>query len=355
MEITSETSIVLLILLLAIIFLGYFFLKVLPNFLNRWLERKILNNSERIFWWRLSFGLSAAIFSLLTLDTILALAGDQSYIGAFLPISIPPNDLPALTAVRDGVAANIIFFLAVGIISARAAWTVPEHESIRNRVQMLFPRLKNLNSLIDPFVELALEQAAPTENIDIHIVIMEYSHAANAYKISIERRDQFINLLEREVFKSKNINVEINVDSLTAPNGILGAVTRANFVQLDLDGQKVAKKSYLPNGRPFEFIVASPVWASNQSNLEIPKAGKGVWKLEYWYWAKVGIPYTCKVRRPAQYCSITVSNQTNAAVNYFLITDAGPPVNGTFLPNSDVPLNWLRREAFPSLQLGLSP
>lgn len=325
---------------------------VVPKLLNKWMKHRVARSSEQIFLDRIVMGLSLALQITLMLDVMVHLSGGKAYLGFMAPISVEPSPHNHFSSLRDGMAGNLLFFIAAGFLAARAAWTSPEEEKLENRVQMLFPRLKEHEPMIEHFIELTLEQAAPAKSISLEITVEDYDQQIDAYKIHVKRREQFINLLDMEKYTSKRFNISVNGDDLSPAGGILGCISAANFIQLNANGGFVKKTPYLPRRQVF-LTTTHPSWTSVDTTLQIPEGGTGIWNLEYWYWAKCGSAYSSKSRRPTELSTFKIHNHTSASVAFELTTDKAPQRLNSIKPSQTAEPEWKRLEALPSLELVL--
>lgn len=270
--------------------------------------------SRRLFVSRVASGLLGAIAVTYMLDAWVHVSGGFSFF-------LHPCDFPdqgelttRLVSLRDGLAASTLFFLAAGVSAASAGVARPEDESITARVQMLFPRLSEYGNLVVPFSELAKESSAVAEVIRLSLRVSEYNEKLGAFKLHVKRREVFVNLLECENYHSPNFEVEVGSDKVADEAGVAGCVRAAKFLQLDKYGRRAGKSNHLGMD-DVQLTLSSPNWKSASRALDLPAGGKGVWTLEYWYWAKTSVEYVSTARRPVQSVFLTISNGTQGGLH----------------------------------------
>lgn len=329
---------------------------VFPWCLSRWLNRKDIRQSEIAFWKRIATAFAIALHVVIILDTIIGLHGGPAYFSALIPFEIPVTKTPALVAIRDGMTRNLIFFLCAGFIAARASLSQPESESIKSRIQMLFPKLSGFEPLQDSFVELALERSTLSEAIDLDVIIEEFNPQIGAYKTRIERKETIINLFETERYQTKRFGISVSTDPVTPPDGILGEVFAASFTATNSNDHLFTKCRFIEDGKPRKLTPYDPNWAPEPDLLEIPGAGKGFWRLKYWYWAKCGTPYISKSRRPTARRTVRVVNRSNSTVTLRMRIDGQVDLDAFDLdPQQEHCPHWKPMATLPQFELVLLP
>ena len=327
-----------------------------PWCLSRWLKKKDIRQSEITFWKRIAMAFAIAFHVVIILDSIIGLSGGPAYSSALIPFEIAPTPTPALVAIRDGMTGNLMFFLCAGFIAARASLSQPESESIKSRIQMVFPKLSGFELLQDSFVELALERSTLSEAINLDVIIEEFNPQIGAYKTRIERKETIINLFETERYQTKRFGMSVLTDPVTPPDGILGEVFAASFAGTNSDDHLFKKCRFIEDGKPRKLTLSDPHWAPEPGLLEIPGAGKGFWRLKYWYWAKCGTPYVSKSRRPTARRTVRIFNRSNSTVSLRMRIDGQVDLDAFDLePQQEHCPAWKPIATLPKFELVLSP
>jgi len=325
---------------------------LVPHLVKRSLRKRKMRQSEQMYVYRVLVGLFIALQVTILGDMAIHLSGGPAIV-APLEIDVDERAVPEhWVALRDGMAANLMFFLTAGLIAALASWSRPEEEAISQRVHIMFPRLSSLDTKVDAFTKLATELAVLTESIELDITIEEYDASIDAFKLHVRRRETFVNLFVKEGYVCDSFKVSISTDKVGPAGGLVGCLYAVNFVQLDAKGVCVAKARYLPR-RKLELTPADPHWSSPGEKLSIPAEGKGIWKLDYWYWNKCGMPYFSSSRRPTLAWKMHITNQLDMPVEFAVRVDGNDEITGEVKPGAKEQKTLPPGGARPNFELAL--
>ena len=244
---------------------------------------------------RLLLSLIPVVLLSIMLDGVVAAQGGTTY---FFESHGTKHSIWAV--VRDGLVANLVFFLSAGMVITILTTRDPESQPFIQRLLAIFPKLQRHLDLTNPIVSLVKEDASFTTEARVRIRFTSYDHATQSYRIEVTKTERIISLLkDSEEYEDGDFQVVVDTDIVDGKEA-LGEVIAASLTPIR--GTELAPKPAFDftKGRNNKLTKERPKWSVDNETVVLPPGSDGWLSLEYWVTAAVACPFVTSMRRPAR-------------------------------------------------------
>lgn len=262
--------------------------------------------NARRFAAQLLYAAIAAFVLGIALDSYVLYRDGASFIGALCGVLALNDYIPLWSALRDGVFANVLFFLTAGLISSVASWRNPKDYQLVQRVIALYPKLEHHLELITPVVRHLKRFAGVSVRSEMTVRFMDWNQAAVAYRLDVVRSETIQNLLPSEPYEHKDFKSEVYADIGQDPSILEVGLVHDVFMTVVKPRQEPPVSILGRQSMPLTRGV--PCWRSVGRLLTIPPDGEAIYKMDYWILAEPGIRWLSHNNRPTTIVELTVVN-----------------------------------------------